>query len=87
MAMALLTDPDRAECSKTFQRDISDARDQLAVLTKADIRAAVNAVDLWIDDNTTAYNSAIPQPARAELTTQQKAELFLVVLRKRVKGL
>jgi len=52
-------------------------------ITKADLRAAVNAVDDWINTNAAAYNTAIPQPARGALTASQKAELLsAVALRK-----
>lgn len=81
--MAVMTDPDRAACSTEYQQDASALRDVLAGLTKADIRAAVNAVDQWVNDNASAFNLAIPQPARANLTSTQKARLLVFVARKR----
>ncbi len=73
--MAVLSDPDRAALWAEFMRDRSGARDPLA-LTKADLRAAVNAIDDWLNTNAAALNSAIPQPARGALTVPQKALLL-----------
>jgi hypothetical protein len=43
-------------------------------LTKPELRAAVDAMDDWIDANSASFNSSIPQPARAALTTKQKPD-------------
>lgn len=80
--MAVLSDPDRAALWAEFMRDRSGARDPLA-LTKADLRAAVNAVDDWLNNNAAALNSAIPQPARGALSTPQKALLLQFVVSRR----
>jgi hypothetical protein len=84
--MAVLIDADRAAVSGDFQRDKSAVREAFGALVKADIRAAINAIDDWLDVNAAALNTAIPQPARAALTTQQKLDLILRVLQRRVKG-
>jgi len=52
-------------------------------LTKIDVRAAVNAIDQWVSDNALSLNSAIPQPARAALTSEQKAQLLKYVVTRR----
>lgn len=78
--MAVLTDNDRALLFADWQRDNETP---LAALTKADIRAAVNAIDQYLSDNAAAINQAIPQPARAGLTTKQKAQLLTYVVRQR----
>lgn len=77
--MAVLTDPDRAAVTADWQRVNLD---QLGV-TKAELRAALNAVDDWLEANESALNLAIPQPARAQLTTKQKAHLLMFVIRKK----
>lgn len=84
--MALLSSGDRLSTSADFMRDASALREALNGVTKADLLAAVNAVDQWIDDNSASFNSSMPQPARSALTAQQKSDLFLRVLRRRVKG-
>jgi hypothetical protein len=64
-------------------RDVSAAREPLGALTKAELRAAVNAADAWADANAASFNAALPQPARSALTARQKARLLAVVLRRR----
>lgn len=52
-------------------------------VTKADLRAAVDATDDWIEANQSSYNTALPQPARASLTLVQKTLLFCWVAMRR----
>lgn len=80
--MAILQDTDRALLWAEFMRDRSAARDPL-LLTKADVRAAVDALDAFMNTNATAINTAIPQPARGALTTAQKALLLQFVVARR----
>ena len=85
--MAVLTDPDRLACSGEFQQNVSAALEAFGALTKADILAAANALDDYLNTNAAAINLAIPQPARAQLTTSQKARLLKIVITKRyIKG-
>ena len=80
--MAVLIDADRLIVWKRIMARLSQSRVPVSI-TKADLRAAVNAVDAWIEANSAAFNTAIPQPARAALTAAQKAELLsAVALRK-----
>jgi fumarate hydratase class II len=61
-----------------------------AGLTKPDLKAAVDAIDDWIESAqgatapATGFNSALPQPFRSTATAQQKALLFCWVLMRRV---
>jgi hypothetical protein len=77
--MAVLSDPDRlnvwAEFLRNGQGDLG--------LTKADVRAAVDAIDSWMDTNAASLNTAIPQPARGVLSVRQKAALLKAVVTKR----
>ena len=83
--MAVLSDPDRLACSGEFQSD--RATGQFGAVTKADIRAAVNALDDFLNTNAATINSAIPLPARTALTVPQKALLLQYVIQKRyIKG-
>lgn len=60
------------------------SRDQEGVaLSKADLRAAVDAIDDFLEANASAINNAIPQPARGALTVSQKARLLAYVTLKR----
>lgn len=83
--MAVLADQDRFDLWADYMRDA--AVDAMGAVTKADLRAAVNALDVFLNDNAAAINSAIPQPARAQLTSAQKALLLMYVVSKRyLKG-
>jgi hypothetical protein len=80
--MAVLSETQRAEAWAEYMRQVSRDGEALS-LTKADLRAALDATDDWVSDNMIAYNSAIPLPARSELTTSQKARLIMYVVSKR----
>ena len=85
--MAVLVDQDRADGTAEFQRDISNTRTVLGAMTKADVRAAFNAADLWADSNAASYNTALPVTFRTNASTSVKALLLIAVLYKRwIKG-
>jgi hypothetical protein len=75
-----MLDVDRALVCAEWQRGNDSP---LGALTKADLKAAVDAIDAWIDANAASFNQAIPQPARGALTAKQKAWLFFFVVRRR----
>lgn len=55
--------------------------------TKQNLRAAYDALDTWFSDNAATLNQAIPQPARGEMSTTEKARLAIQVIRDRyLKG-
>ena len=79
--MAVLSDPDRFDVWADYMRD---ARTGVhAALTKADIRAAVNALDDFFNTNAATINNALPATAKAQLTQTQKALLLMYVISKR----
>lgn len=80
--MAVLSDADRFDLWANFMRELSNLRENIAV-SKVDLRAAFNAVDDWCDANATSFNTAIPQPARSNLTATQKALLLAYVALRR----
>ena len=82
--MAVLISADRKDLSTKIQRDLSKKRRGLA-LTKSELRAAINAVDQWINDNRAALNAALPVAARNNLTAAHKADLLTYVAGKRSK--
>lgn len=83
--MALQTGQQRFEGWAEFMREMTPGA--TSPITKQDLRAAYDAIDTWLSDNAAAMNIAIPQPARAALSTTEKARLFVKVLRDRyVKG-
>lgn len=53
-------------------------------LTKAQLRAVVDAIDDWWEaSGAAAANTAIPQPQRGALSTRQKVYLFQRVLERK----
>ena len=81
--MALLTDIQRRSLWAQFMSDVSARKEAFGNLLKADIRAAVDAIDQWVEDNQSSFNSAIPLTARTELSAKQKVEIFKLILDKR----
>lgn len=79
--MAEMSDADRVACWAQWMRENLDA--VTSALTKAELKAAVDAMDVWANDNAVALNNAIPQPARSALSTAQKNALFAIVTFKR----
>lgn len=61
-------------------------RDPLGNMTKGDIRDTVDAIYNWIIANQASFNSAIPQPARTELTVKQKNYILQIILENIAKG-
>jgi len=78
----MLTNDDRRALWAEFMKVASSAHEPLA-LSKADLRAAVDAIDGWIDANAASFNAAIPLPARTALTMRQKLRLFVAILKRR----
>lgn len=73
--MAVLVDADRVRVWKHLMR-LSGG---LGAMTKADLRAAVDATDTWIDGNQAAFNTTVPLPARTSMSTVQKTLMFCFV--------
>lgn len=80
--MANLADADRLTVWADTMSDFSRTRDELP-LTKADLRAAIDAIDAWVNSNAASLNAAIPQPARSALNSTQKSRLMLAIIQKR----
>ncbi len=80
--MAVLSDPDRLALWAEFMRTSENILGTGA-MSKTDLRAAINAADQWCDDNASAFNTAIPQPARGAMSARQKAALLVFVTKRR----
>jgi hypothetical protein len=76
----MLTEEQRRQ---VWQRIMQENTEPFGTLTKQDLRAAVDAVDDWIEANAASYNQAIPQPARGQLTARQKSQLLMLVVTRR----
>lgn len=80
--MAEMQDAERRHVWAEAMQEWSNNGETVA-LTKADLRAAVNAIDTWLNSNAAGLNAALPQPARGTLTTSQKARLLQIVVARR----
>ena len=80
--MAVLSNADRAAIWAAYMSDCGSSRTTIP-LTKADLRAAVDAIDAWVDASAASFNTAIPQPARGALTAKEKASLLVYVAKRR----
>lgn len=81
--MAALSTSDRVGVGAQFQSDASLRRDPFGAVAKADVQAAIAAADDWVEANKVSYNAALPLPARTQLSTAQKAQVLLYVVRRR----
>ena len=81
--MAVLTDIEHDEVSFKYQGDLSRVLETLAGVTKADIKAAVVAVDQWVNDNKESFNTALPVATRTNLSAAQKSQLLVYVVERR----
>lgn len=83
--MAVLDDANRLKVWGHYLRNFLGA----AGVTKADVRAAVDATDAWIESAqgaaapATGYNSALPQPFRGAASLDQKTLLYCYVAMRR----
>lgn len=77
--MAVLSNAARGEQIADWHRTNTEP----VGMTKAQMRAALDAIDDWLNSNATSLNNAIPQPQRGALTTAQKARLLMLVVQRR----
>lgn len=80
--MPTLPNVERESLFGLFARELSGTRTPTG-LVKDDVRAAINAIDAWVELNAGAFNAAIPQPARGALSAAQKARLLWCVVQRR----
>lgn len=76
--MAILSDTDRRRIWRGLQRFWSGAWEPTA-FGKAELLAAANATDDWIEANQASYNTALPGAFRTGATQEQKTLLFMAV--------
>mgnify|MGYP001578012282 CR=1 FL=1 len=85
--MAVLIDAERAIVYADFMNTVNENGETCGGYLKGDLKAAVNAVDLWVENNKVSYNTALPEPFKSSATAAQKARLLMWVVRHRfLKG-
>lgn len=84
--MTLLDDTNRI---RTWAQYLRSSLGAPGGITKADVRAALDATDAWIESASAAtapasgYNTALPQPFRSAASSDQKTLLFCYVAMRR----
>jgi hypothetical protein len=82
--MAVLSSAEQVAAWQEFSSAASSRQELIGTtMTKHEVLATAEAIDQWIDDNIAAFNSAIPEPGRSQLTAKQKAEIFMYIVRRR----
>ena len=76
--MAPLSEQDRNRLSNGLQYYWSNLRETVHGMVKADIRAAVDYTDTWIENNQASYVSGLPEPFKSNSTALQKTIVFAV---------
>lgn len=80
--MAVIPDSDRLRVWRGLMRVITFGG--IPNVNKADLKAAVDAVDVWVDGNASSYNVALPQPFRNNASPAQKAFILMAVVAARM---
>lgn len=77
--MTLLDSTSRARVVAQWMRKNLEA----SSFSKAELAAAVDSTDQWIEDNTASFVAAIPSGFRTKSSATQKTLLFVYVLMRR----
>lgn len=78
--MAAMSETNRFRCWAQYIRAEASLPQGI---TKADVRAAVDAADTWADDNQASFNTALPTAFKNAASTTQKTILLMYVLMRR----
>lgn len=79
--MAALTEGDRVA---VWARFMSENKAPVGDMTKADLHAAVAALDDFCEENQGMLLAGVPSPASTALSPSQQISLFMMVLQARV---
>lgn len=80
--MAELNSQKRREVFADLMRLLSSNNETVSI-TKPDLRAVVDALDTFLNDNASTINSTIPQPGRSALSVSQKARILMLIIKQR----
>lgn len=78
--MAILPDGDRLRVYRGLMRYWSNLQETVAGINKTDLKAAVDAVDGWVDANAASFNTALPVTFRNNASAAQKSLLLVAVV-------
>ena len=81
--MAELSEQDRIRLLVGSQNHWSQLS-EVTGFSASDLKAAIDATDIWIDGNEVSFNSSLPNPFKTNATQAQKTLLFCVTAAMRV---
>lgn len=81
--MAALPDADRRHATRRFIERIFVEGRQTATFSTDQLKAAVDAIDDWIEANAQSFNQSLPPQFRNNASAEQKTQLFCFVALKR----
>lgn len=82
--MAALDDVGRVLVWISTTRMVEHTADISDTVIRDAIRAAVDAVDDWVDLHQVDYNAVLPEPFASFSTSQQKTALLMLVISERL---
>jgi hypothetical protein len=81
-----LTNPQKDATRREWVTSQVQSSSQPIQFNKADLRAAITAIDDWATANSASFNTALPEPFKTQATATQKAALFAFVVLRRFTG-
>lgn len=81
--MAAMSNADRITAARNWVQRIFVEAGQTANMDGPAIKAAVDAVDDWVDANQTSFNTALPEPFKSTANLAQKSLLLAYVVMRR----
>ena len=82
--MATLTEEERKKIWRGLMRYWSSDWTLMSGFNKSELMDAVDATDDWIDSNQVSFNTALPEPAKSNLSQAQKTLMFCAVALARI---
>ena len=82
--MAVMDETQRKACTKAWILRVYVSRNATAKLDTIALKAAVDAVDQWFENNVGSLNAALPEPFKSTATGEEKTMMLVHVVMKRV---
>jgi len=80
--MAYLTEQAKLSLWAEVMSAASARRESFGALSKEELREAINALDVWLDEALASFASAVPAAVREALSTKQQFKLLFAVVKK-----
>jgi hypothetical protein len=84
--MAYLTEQAKLSLWAEVMSAASARRESIGALSKEELREAIDALDVWLDEAVASFFSAVPAAACEALSTKQQFKLLFAVVKKRLEA-